>query len=377
MAKEGGELPGALIASFLGEDNEADYRSYSQLLAGALAVPPPPILPKSAFWSFSGGEDRHGSSPFFPLLDSPPPFSPHPGVFAMTHQEITTQAEDSIWVLAKDRAFAETQIEEAQTKEVSLSKPKLQASSLILDDPFDDGYTWKKYGQKVVKGSECPRSYFKCTYPKCNVKKKVERSVDGQVSSILYNGEHNHPQPSPSKRCRDIGSGRVSGRPDQGEESGSERSSGSGNEEEEEEEEEDDGFEERRADGVDPEFCSKRRRLQTIAGIKSSSSQSTVTKPKIIVQTTSTVDLLDDGYRWRKYGQKVVKGNLNPRSYYKCTSLGCNVRKHIERDSTNPNAVITTYEGKHNHNVPAARNNSKKTACESFSMAEVTSVKRR
>ena len=32
-----------------------------------------------------------------------------------------------------------------------------------------------------------------------------------------------------------------------------------------------------------------------------------------MVQTTSEVDILDDGYRWRKYGQKVVKGNPNPR----------------------------------------------------------------
>ncbi|CAA6662964.1 unnamed protein product [Spirodela intermedia] len=75
-------------------------------------------------------------------------------------------------------------------------------------------------------------------------------------------------------------------------------------------------------------------------------------EPKIIVQTTSEVDLLDDGYRWRKYGQKVVKGNPNPRSYYKCTSPGCNARKHIERSSTDHKVVITTYERKHNHGVP-------------------------
>lgn len=33
----------------------------------------------------------------------------------------------------------------------------------------------------------------------------------------------------------------------------------------------------------------------------------------MVVQTVSEVDILDDGYRWRKYGQKVVKGNPNPR----------------------------------------------------------------
>lgn len=46
------------------------------------------------------------------------------------------------------------------------------------------------------------------------------------------------------------------------------------------------------------------------------------------------------------------------RSYYKCTTPGCNVRKHVERASTDPKAVITTYEGKHNHDVPAAKTNS-------------------
>ncbi|MED6175373.1 WRKY transcription factor [Stylosanthes scabra] len=79
------------------------------------------------------------------------------------------------------------------------------------------------------------------------------------------------------------------------------------------------------------------------------------TAPRVVIQTRSEIDILDDGYRWRKYGQKVVKGNLNPRSYYKCTSLGCPVRKHIERASNDRSAVITTYEGKHTHEVPPAR----------------------
>lgn len=46
------------------------------------------------------------------------------------------------------------------------------------------------------------------------------------------------------------------------------------------------------------------------------------------------------------------------RSYYKCTYTGCNVRKHVERASKDPKAVITSYEGKHNHDIPIGRNNS-------------------
>jgi WRKY DNA -binding domain len=70
------------------------------------------------------------------------------------------------------------------------------------DKPADDGYNWRKYGQKVVKGSDYPRSYYKCTSSSCLVKKKIERSADGQISEIIYKGQHNHPLPT-NKRGKD------------------------------------------------------------------------------------------------------------------------------------------------------------------------------
>jgi hypothetical protein len=71
-----------------------------------------------------------------------------------------------------------------------------------VDKPADDGYNWRKYGQKVVKGSDCPRSYYKCTHANCPVKKKVEHAEDGQISEIIYKGKHNHQRP-PNKRSKD------------------------------------------------------------------------------------------------------------------------------------------------------------------------------
>lgn len=38
-----------------------------------------------------------------------------------------------------------------------------------------------------------------------------------------------------------------------------------------------------------------------------------IKKPRFAFQTRSQVDILDDGYRWRKYGQKAVKNNNYPR----------------------------------------------------------------
>lgn len=64
----------------------------------------------------------------------------------------------------------------------------------------DDGYNWRKYGQKQVKGSENPRSYYKCTYPNCPTKKKVERNLEGHITEIVYKGNHNHPKPQSTRR---------------------------------------------------------------------------------------------------------------------------------------------------------------------------------
>ncbi|KAJ8545344.1 hypothetical protein K7X08_017927 [Anisodus acutangulus] len=75
--------------------------------------------------------------------------------------------------------------------------------------------------------------------------------------------------------------------------------------------------------------------------------------PKFAFMTKSEVDHLEDGYRWRKYGQKAVKNSPYPRSYYRCTSQKCQVKKRVERSYQDPSIVITTYEGQHNHHLPS------------------------
>lgn len=47
----------------------------------------------------------------------------------------------------------------------------------------------------------------------------------------------------------------------------------------------------------------------------------------------------------------VVVGHC--RSYYRCTTQKCGVKKRVERSFEDPSTVITTYEGQHNHPLPA------------------------
>ncbi|OAY64995.1 putative WRKY transcription factor 75 [Ananas comosus] len=80
-------------------------------------------------------------------------------------------------------------------------------------------------------------------------------------------------------------------------------------------------------------------------------------RPRYAFQTRSQVDILDDGYRWRKYGQKAVKNNKFPRSYYKCTHQGCWVKKQVQRLSKDEGVVVTTYEGMHTHPIEKSNDN--------------------
>ncbi|KAJ7978266.1 WRKY family transcription factor [Quillaja saponaria] len=316
-----------------------------------------------------------------------------------------------------------TQGEDVESHHPVEGQHKGSLHSMGMVRTSEDGYNWRKYGQKQVKGSEYPRSYYKCTHPNCQVKKKVERSLDGQITEIIYKGAHNHAKPQPNRRASLGSSVSPDEMSDMGEGSGTcvkvnsesdwrnhhsgtkdikhslnwkadgfERASspsvvtelsdpisttqcklGVVFEMETPElsstlashDDEEDGVTQGSVslgdDADDDESDSKRRKKENHL-IESNLASRAVREPRVVVQIESEVDILDDGYRWRKYGQKVVKGNPNPRSYYKCTSAGCLVRKHVERASHNLKFVITTYEGKHNHEVPTARNSNQISA---------------
>ncbi|XP_017695965.1 probable WRKY transcription factor 4 isoform X1 [Phoenix dactylifera] len=412
--KEDGSEAVELPNSTAGENpaaGEADGRSFSQLLAGAMASPEgSPRARQIVSVPVDSVRLPVVAVPCFlapaALLESPG-FS---GQFAMTHQAVlatvTAQAQMQLQasypssstelvstsvpqpmlsnfgpVSFQQRPLAVCQdsVCTPKTEQLPSSDRKLQSAHIVAKTAISDGYNWRKYGQKQVKSSENSRSYYKCTNTNCFAKRKVERCPDGRIVEIIYRGEHNHDPPQKTKCSQERGA--QSGGPNGDNENlelpsreinesdpsacKSEQISGNDTPERQlycsSDCEGDAGI--KPAEDIGEEPDRKRRLIESIMNI-STPVLRTVREPKIVVQRACDVGHVSDGYRWRKYGQKIVKGNPNPRSYYRCTHNGCPVRKHVEKASDDAKAMIITYEGKHNHDRPTPQNTSDSPAAD-------------
>ncbi|KAK4797174.1 hypothetical protein SAY86_029500 [Trapa natans] len=69
---------------------------------------------------------------------------------------------------------------------------------LTSDGISSDLWAWRKYGQKPIKGSPFPRSYYRCSSSKgCLARKQVERSCsEPGMFIVTYTGDHCHSQPT-------------------------------------------------------------------------------------------------------------------------------------------------------------------------------------
>ncbi|XP_020551145.1 probable WRKY transcription factor 32 isoform X2 [Sesamum indicum] len=216
------------------------------------------------------------------------------------------------------------------TEHDKLKSPGSKPVSVVPMLKTPDGYNWRKYGQKQVKSPEGSRSYYRCTFSDCYAKKIECCDRSNRVIETVYRSHHNHDPPQkgncaretrhalaivpfngsddtthPVRGVNDPVPSTSSKEPleviDQIPEIKQQDSCGS-----------DETIEVNiKGEYVDgPEY--KRRQKRSSLGELSSISK-TGKKPKYVVHAAGDVGISGDGYRWRKYGQKMVKGNPHPR----------------------------------------------------------------
>ncbi|KAK6249161.1 hypothetical protein QUC31_020726 [Theobroma cacao] len=242
----------------------------------------------------------------------------------------------------------------------------------IVKTPVSDGYNWRKYGQKQVKSPKGSRSYYKCTFSDCRAKKIECSDHTGHVIEIVNKGMHSHEPPRKHNLTREskvvssavpISRNIVTEQPiripnDSDLSTSSKDSVQETTVNPERKRQCSSGSDGNGDVQVKEEHLSEpepKRRMKKGNAVCSGSVLKSGKKPKFVVHAAGDVGISGDGYRWRKYGQKMVKGNPNPRNYYRCTSAGCPVRKHIETAVDNTNAVIITYKGVHDHDMPVPK----------------------
>ncbi|KAL7097228.1 hypothetical protein ACP275_10G130800 [Erythranthe tilingii] len=243
--------------------------------------------------------------------------------------------------------------------------PKPLSTVPTLKTP--DGYNWRKYGQKQVKSPEGSRSYFRCTFYGCTAKKIECCDRSNRVVEIVYRIPHNHDPPQEVNCTRENNMPALPIMPiswnqdhtthlarhyndsvpplqviDQIHETKHQDSCGS----------DETTVTNTREEANGPEY---KRRQKRSSERELVSLSETGKKSKCVVYETGDVGISSDGYRWRKYGQKMVKGSPHPRNYYRCTSSGCPVRKQTERSMDNASAVVISYKGVHDHDIPLPR----------------------
>uniref|UniRef100_I1R250 WRKY domain-containing protein n=1 Tax=Oryza glaberrima TaxID=4538 RepID=I1R250_ORYGL len=194
------------------------------------------------------------------------------------------------------RIFLQKNLREGAHKSVgSRKEPQMERRKVRMSYTEDDGFSWRKYGQKDVEGAVHPRSYFRCAHKMttgCKARKKVQHTDgDPLMVDVVYEGVH------------------------------------------------------------------------SCAGVHSAASSKSNLRPTKSIQVRASskdVGPPDDGYSWKRYGQKNIFGANYPRCYYRCihkTTTGCSAEKNAQATDGDPLLFDVVYHGEHTCDLLSTHSN--------------------
>ncbi|KAI7749174.1 hypothetical protein M8C21_028229 [Ambrosia artemisiifolia] len=109
-------------------------------------------------------------------------------LFSITHQSMQPSRKQSD--IANEAGPSSPDNYEVDSRTVRVPAPRMGNTEV----PPEDGYSWRKYGQKEILGSRYPRRYYRCTNQKlynCPAKKQVQRlDNDPYTFDVTYKGDH-------------------------------------------------------------------------------------------------------------------------------------------------------------------------------------------
>ncbi|KAL5204562.1 hypothetical protein ABZP36_009433 [Zizania latifolia] len=228
-----------------------------------------------------------------------------------THSEAVDAQEE----LLRLRQYMDTEEDlEKYRFEKERKEPARMTRMLKKLEELDDGFSWRKYGQKDILGAKHPRGYYRCTHRNskgCRATRHVQRT-DGDPSlfNVVYLREHTC---GDNAHSDNQGSSQHAASSDKQEQSTTTYDR--------------------------PDHTQHRDSALMMQPNKAT-----------VVQRRVVVNLLDDGFKWRKYGQKQVFGDMQPRSYYRCAnknSKGCRAIKQVQQTDGDPSLFNVVYLGEH------------------------------
>ncbi|KZV51927.1 WRKY transcription factor 55 [Dorcoceras hygrometricum] len=96
--------------------------------------------------------------------------------------------------ISLDFSIASSSQRQGRKNEIDKVVKRVAAPQMGSDTPPEDGFTWKKYGQKEILGRAYPRSYYICAQQKlhsCPAKKQVQRlDHDPFIFEVTYRNSH-------------------------------------------------------------------------------------------------------------------------------------------------------------------------------------------